>query len=154
MGGPVFRVIKYPHLYRERRDPDGEMGLSPEQAMVLPQWRRSAVHESDGGTADSRLRPQDILQHIITDCSVCASISVCLEHSRRFGSEVGLVQYTRLLILTPRKFGYFSLRTGPETGASLVSPISESDRVKGRYDLRLLFNGAWRRVSPALLSLH
>ncbi|KAJ7935279.1 hypothetical protein B0H13DRAFT_2304939 [Mycena leptocephala] len=101
-----------PHALFE--DPDGEMGLSPEQAMVLPQWRRSAVHESDGGTADSRLRPQDILQHIITDCSVCASISVCLEHSRRFGSE----------------FGYFSLRTGPETGASLVSPISESDRVK------------------------
>ncbi|KAJ6593314.1 hypothetical protein B0H19DRAFT_1215467 [Mycena capillaripes] len=111
-------------------DPDGEMGLSPEQQKVFPQWRRPAASESDGGIADSRLRPQDILQHIITDCSVCASISVCLEHSRRFGSE----------------FGRFSLSATPEAGANLVLPISKSERAQGRYDLRLLFNGAWRRV--------
>ncbi|KAJ6491676.1 hypothetical protein C8R47DRAFT_976286 [Mycena vitilis] len=99
-------------------DPDGEMGLSPEQLKVFPQWRRPAVSERDGEIADTRLRPQDILQHIITDCSVCASISVCLEHSQRFNSEV----------------------------ASLVLPISQPECIPGRYDLRLLFNGAWRRV--------
>ncbi|KAJ7807811.1 hypothetical protein B0H14DRAFT_3482866 [Mycena olivaceomarginata] len=51
-------------------DSDGEMGLSPEQSKVFPEWRQSAVSESDGATADWRLRPQDILQHVITDCSV------------------------------------------------------------------------------------
>ncbi|KAJ7350713.1 hypothetical protein DFH08DRAFT_115762 [Mycena albidolilacea] len=111
-------------------DTDGKMGLSPEQSKVFPEWRQPAVSESDGATADWRLRPQDILQHVITDCSVCASISVCLEHSQRFGSE----------------FGLFSLRPAPEIGSSLVSPIFKSDRAHGRYDLRLLFNGAWRRI--------
>ncbi|KAJ7270120.1 hypothetical protein B0H12DRAFT_1310818 [Mycena haematopus] len=99
-------------------DPDGEIGLSPEQSKVFPEWRRPAVSESDGAIEDWRLRPQDILQHIITDCSVCASISVCLEHSQRFGPQV----------------------------VDLVSLMSTSDRAPGRYDLRLLFNGAWRRV--------
>ncbi|KAJ7108465.1 hypothetical protein C8R43DRAFT_905383, partial [Mycena crocata] len=103
-------------LYYE--DPDGELGLSPDQEKVFPQWRRPLVEEPV--VEDPlRLRPEDILQHIITDCSVCASISVCLEHSQRFGSEVG---------------------------SSLPSPIIKSDRSKGRYDLRVLFNGAWRRI--------
>ncbi|KAJ7603725.1 hypothetical protein B0H17DRAFT_1222383 [Mycena rosella] len=96
-------------------DPDGEMGLSPEQRKVAPQWRRSLSgpeSERDGEFEDSlRLRPQDILQHIITDCSVCASISVCLEYGQRFGAE----------------FGYVSLRES-EPGASLPSPISKSHR--------------------------
>ncbi|KAJ6590028.1 hypothetical protein DFH09DRAFT_1307482 [Mycena vulgaris] len=94
-------------------DTDGEMGLSPEQRKVSPEWRRPLC-----GTESA-----DILQHIITDCSVCASISVCLEHSQRFGSE----------------FGYFSLRES-EPGASFASPIFKSPRGKGRYDLKVLFN--------------
>ncbi|KAF7350967.1 Calpain catalytic domain-containing protein [Mycena sanguinolenta] len=108
-------------------DPDGEMGLSPEQSKVLPVWRRPAVSEGDGAIADWRLRPRDILQHIITDCSVCASISVCLEHNQRFGHE-----HIRL----------FSPQAALEIGVGLMSM---SDRAQGRYDLRLLFNGAWRR---------
>ncbi|KAJ7198567.1 hypothetical protein GGX14DRAFT_666051 [Mycena pura] len=117
-------------------DPDGDVSLSPEQLKVSPHWRRPhesgalAVSESNEGTDDTaRLRPQDIFQHIITDCSLCASISVCLEHSQRCGSQ----------------FGYISLHA-PDASASLVSPISQSASSKGRYDLRLLFNGAWRRI--------
>ncbi|KAF8150505.1 hypothetical protein K438DRAFT_1865522 [Mycena galopus ATCC 62051] len=117
-------------------DPDGEMGLSPEQSNVFSEWRRPAASESDGVMADWRLRPQDILQHIITDCSVCASISVCLEHSQRFGSELRL----------------FS--AAPETGVGVIPPISKSDCAQGRYDLRLLFNGAWRRVIDNKLPYH
>ncbi|KAJ6497495.1 hypothetical protein C8R45DRAFT_1093864 [Mycena sanguinolenta] len=116
-------------------DPDGEMGLSPEQSKVLPEWRRPAVSEGDEAIVDWRLRPQDILQHIITDCSVCASISVCLEHNQRFGHE-----HIRL----------FSLEAAPEIGASLMSM---SDRAPGRYDLRLLFNGAWRRTASQLTAV-
>ncbi|KAJ7188874.1 hypothetical protein C8R46DRAFT_1056044 [Mycena filopes] len=111
-------------------DPDGELDLSPEQHKVFAQWRRPrtvpAVTDGDG----ARLRPQDILQHIITDCSVCASISVCLEHGQRFNSQ----------------FGSSSLHNDRDAKAGLASPILESNRGHGRYDLRLLFNGAWRRI--------
>ncbi|KAF7314374.1 Calpain catalytic domain-containing protein [Mycena kentingensis (nom. inval.)] len=116
------------------QDPDGEVGLSPEQQKLSPQWRRPAVTDT---LALSRLRPQDIQQDIITDCSVCASISVCLEHSARFGSQ----------------FGYNVLNR-PEPSDTIICPVSQS--VQGRYDLRLLMNGAWRRVGapyPARLSL-
>nr|GAT49101.1 predicted protein [Mycena chlorophos] len=89
---------------------------------VFPLWEdQNAVSDSNDDFQD----PDG--EHIITDCSVCASISVCLEHSSRFGSQ----------------FGYVDLRI-PDTSASIVLPIS---RVKsGRYDLRLLLNGAWRRI--------
>ncbi|KAK7057703.1 calpain catalytic domain-containing protein [Favolaschia claudopus] len=107
-------------------DPDGILDLSPQQSSISPTWNRPTLPENEN--LSSRLRPQDILQHSITDCSLCASISVCLEHSQRFGSEFGL------------------LRAAPDPGASLVCPISKSDRAAGRYDLRLLFNGAWRRI--------
>ncbi|KAF7289323.1 Calpain catalytic domain-containing protein [Mycena indigotica] len=108
------------------RDPDGEVGLSPEQQKLSPQWRRPVAEETLD--ADSRLQPQDILQHIITDCSVCASISVCLEHSARFGSEFGNV-----------------LLHNPKPDESIVTPII-SQPTTGRYDLRLLLNGGWRRA--------
>ncbi|KAJ7650562.1 hypothetical protein FB45DRAFT_730213 [Roridomyces roridus] len=90
-------------------DPDGELELSPEQLKVSPVWHRPP--DWPIGQDCSPLRPQDILQHIITDCSLCASLSVCLEHAQRFNTPVCL----------------FSCR-------------------KGSYELRLFFNGAWRRV--------
>jgi hypothetical protein len=78
---------------KEHRDPDGQPKLSPEQIKVAPVWRRPQELEDDVVSLSSDrprrgLLPQDILQHIVTDCSVCASISVCLEHARRFGSNV------------------------------------------------------------------
>ncbi|KAJ7725649.1 hypothetical protein DFH07DRAFT_758588, partial [Mycena maculata] len=108
-------------------DPNGEISLSPEQLKVSPQWLRPSEPAAPPISEDSsRLRPQDILQHIITDCSVCASLSVCLEHGQRFGSE----------------FGYLSLHAPGAAG--IASPISHPGQ--GRYDLRVFFNGAWRRV--------
>lgn len=81
-----------------RRDPDGQPSLSPEQGMVSPVWRRpqtrTSTYASSSGVAalfdkeDGGLLPEHILQHVVTDCSVCASISVSLEHGRRFGSNV------------------------------------------------------------------
>ncbi|KAG6871578.1 hypothetical protein C0995_002896 [Termitomyces sp. Mi166 len=66
--------------------PDGPPKLSPEQVKVSPLWRRvPSIRTID---ARREILPQEILQHVVTDCSVCASISVCLEHSRRFGSNV------------------------------------------------------------------
>ncbi|KAJ7072817.1 hypothetical protein C8F01DRAFT_1105319 [Mycena amicta] len=132
VNGRVFSLWDEPHIVPEPdtvfRDPDGEVGLSPEQQKLSPQWRRPTVCESNGGDPLPRLHPHHILQHIITDCSVCASISVCLEHSARFGSQ----------------FGYLHLQD-PNPDENVVSPISRS--TPGRYDLRLLLNGAWRRSS-------
>ncbi|KAF8905038.1 hypothetical protein CPB84DRAFT_1845125 [Gymnopilus junonius] len=71
-------------------DPDGQPSLSPEQHKVAPVWRRpSPKGLANLKDADScrPVLPQEILQCVVTDCSVCASLSVCLEHCRRFGSK-------------------------------------------------------------------
>ncbi|KAF8058758.1 hypothetical protein FPV67DRAFT_1523596 [Lyophyllum atratum] len=116
-------------------DPDGQPKLSPEQAKVSPVWRRGPLHET-GTSRDHELRqilPREILQHIVTDCSVCASISVCLEHSRRFGSN-----------LAEAAINHVSKRTSDD----------EVPRSSGRYDIKILFNGAWRRVVDDRLPYH
>ncbi|KAJ7287023.1 hypothetical protein C8J57DRAFT_1282596 [Mycena rebaudengoi] len=98
-------------------DEPGPSNASPD---TLYEWASAIWQRPVFGTEDQqvlRLRPQDILQHIITDCSVCASIS----------------------------FGVSSLDAFPRSGTSLQSPLVRHS--KGRYDLRVLFNGAWRRVT-------
>jgi hypothetical protein len=95
-------------------DPDNQPSLSPEQQRFSPIWRRPHSHStmlasnfSDSSSyrtstdiqnkirTHKQLLPQDILQHVVTDCSVCASISVCLEHSRRFSSSVSVIFISR-----------------------------------------------------------
>ena len=74
---------------RHPSDPDGQPKLSPDQQMNSCIWKRPNQRPSQSvDILRRRILPEDILQHIVTDCSVCASISVCLEHSRRFGSTV------------------------------------------------------------------
>ena len=58
----------------------GRNYLSP--AFVIPNFRSSSNMPE--------IRARDIVQHTVTDCSVCASVSVCLEHSRRFKCMVSL----------------------------------------------------------------
>lgn len=70
-------------------DPDGQPPLSTEQQRVSTVWHRaSQLGRSLDVSGTRKLDPLEILQHIVADCSVCASISVCLEHARRFGSDV------------------------------------------------------------------
>ncbi|KAF9462395.1 hypothetical protein BDZ94DRAFT_1261255 [Collybia nuda] len=112
------------------QDPDGQPKLSPEQARVSLVWCRPKVKGiSTGGhhqDAIRRILPQEILQHIVTDCSVCASISVCLEHARRFGSNLAEAAVY-----------------------NLSNRASNSHRIDpcGGYDLKVFFNGAWRRIT-------
>ncbi|KAF8962724.1 hypothetical protein BDZ97DRAFT_1702205 [Flammula alnicola] len=108
-------------------DPDGQPTLSPEQEKISPIWRRPNSNSSIEPTIarpHRRILPQQILQHIVTDCSVCASISVCLEHGLRFNST-----------LESSIHDSFELQKG-----------RTSNGVSGRYDVRILFNGTWRRV--------
>ncbi|KAI9465176.1 hypothetical protein BJY52DRAFT_668504 [Lactarius psammicola] len=105
-------------------DPDGLLELSPEQKKAGVLWRRPReVFVTDAKIFSPDLRPEDIVQRIVADCSLCASIIVCLLHSRTHDSEAALPS------LHPR---------GPD-GRLYVSPT-------GGYELKVLFNGAYRRV--------
>jgi calpain-7 len=37
------------------------------------------------------IEPQDIVQYVVSDCSVCAAVSVCVAHERRVQSKVSLL---------------------------------------------------------------
>ncbi|KAL1663360.1 hypothetical protein GGF50DRAFT_57083, partial [Schizophyllum commune] len=95
------------HLFE---DPDGQPTLSEAQRAHDPVWLRASYSKTPLGR---RLTPEDIHQHVVTDCSLCASVSVCLERDRRIGGNL--------------------------SGDAI-------DGFKGRFDLKLLFNGCWRRV--------
>ncbi|KAL1706431.1 hypothetical protein EV121DRAFT_201550, partial [Schizophyllum commune] len=95
------------HLFE---DPDGQPTLSEAQRAHEPVWLRASYSKTPLGR---RLTPEDIHQHVVTDCSLCASVSVCLERDRRIGGNL--------------------------SGDAI-------DGFKGRFDLKLLFNGCWRRV--------
>ncbi|KAF5375552.1 hypothetical protein D9615_009158 [Tricholomella constricta] len=118
------------------RDPDGQPKLSPEQAKVSPVWGRVPIREAGMSLwEDRKILPQEILQHIVTDCSVCASISVCLEHSRRFNSNLTVVLAPKLAQATINQASKFN-----------PSPNKEASAASGRYDFKIMFNGDWRRV--------
>lgn len=76
-------------LTKAPSDPDGQPKLSPDQQKNSCIWKRPNQRLGQSVyILRRRILPEDVLQHIVTDCSVCASISVCLEHARRFGSTV------------------------------------------------------------------
>ncbi|KAK0183648.1 hypothetical protein F5146DRAFT_1085661 [Armillaria mellea] len=93
--GSVVNGLKFP-LWDEEdpgskstslyEDPDGQPSLSPEQVELSTVWRRPDAEFLTLGSDQMVLpiRPQDIVQQVVTDCSVCASLSVSLEHCRRF----------------------------------------------------------------------
>jgi hypothetical protein len=69
-------------------DPDGLLELSPEQKEAGVLWRRPREVFAHAKIFFPELRPEDIVQRIVADCSLCASIIVCLLHSRTHNSEV------------------------------------------------------------------
>ncbi|KAG5351927.1 hypothetical protein C0989_004474 [Termitomyces sp. Mn162] len=129
---------------RDMKDPDGPPKLSPEQAKVSPVWRHvppiRTIH------ARHEILPQEILQHVVTDCSVCASISVCLEHARRFNSNVSMVGQFSFSWSHPchLKLARDAVFCGVKRG--LRTDSDEMLQSDGRYDIKILFNGGWRRI--------
>ncbi|KAG1878778.1 hypothetical protein F4604DRAFT_1754108 [Suillus subluteus] len=88
-------------------DPDGQPSLgsvSPSSTWKRPNCASSSLS----------LLPSDIIQNIVNDCSVCASIAVCIQHNLRFKSNL------------------------------LLSSLSSSN--DGRYELKVLVNGDFRRI--------
>ncbi|KAJ3709385.1 hypothetical protein C8R42DRAFT_693068 [Lentinula raphanica] len=98
--------------------PQNQPQLSALQSKHNAVWKDTL---EDLLTEDRPVFPQEISQNIVTDCSVCASISCCIDHDQRFGSNL-----SKSILHTP----------------TIVKPQS-----RHTYDLKLLFNGGWRRVS-------
>ncbi|KAI0369024.1 cysteine proteinase [Pilatotrama ljubarskyi] len=110
----------------ERPTPASEQPpLSDEQRERGATWRKPeptqyrAFDDDPTGT----LLPQDIVQHVVTDCSVCGAIAVCIDHHRRFGSK---------MIVN-------SLYPQEDSSGSASTEPSE-------YHFKILYNGGYRRV--------
>ncbi|KAH8833138.1 hypothetical protein DL96DRAFT_1584894 [Flagelloscypha sp. PMI_526] len=84
--------------------------LSPEQVQESAVWR-----EPKHPIIDLDLLPQEIVQQFVTDCSLCASMSVYTAHCNQFQRQ-----------------------------NILAAQLGENS---GIIHMKLLFNGAWRRVS-------
>lgn len=72
-------------------DPDGLLELSAEQKEAGVVWRRPSEVLASAKMLSSDLRPEDIGQRVVADCSLCASIVVSLLHSRSHNSSVRLL---------------------------------------------------------------
>ncbi|KAH9935228.1 uncharacterized protein BXZ73DRAFT_89556 [Epithele typhae] len=91
--------------------------LSAEQVAHGAVWRRPAV------LPPQALEPEDIVQHIVSDCSVCASMVIATDHRRRFRTKMILSSLF------------------PQDATGFPAPSAT-----GKYQLRILYNGGHRRV--------
>ncbi|KAF9228468.1 cysteine proteinase [Gyrodon lividus] len=104
-------------------DPVGQpsIPLSTSPHLQGYEWKRLLQDPfSSASTPSSQmsfqpLTPADIEQNIVNDCSLCASIAVCVQHNQKFKSKL------------------------------LLSSLMQGDQL-GRYDMKALFNGEYRRV--------
>ncbi|KIJ32558.1 hypothetical protein M422DRAFT_35773 [Sphaerobolus stellatus SS14] len=87
-------------------DPDGQPGLGAITRM-----------------ADAVLLPEDLVQTVVTDCSVVAALSVCLGHQRRFGSKLVMCS------LYPQDVNEYAI-------------ISLSEK----YLVHVFLNSSWRKI--------
>ncbi|KAG0708685.1 hypothetical protein DFH29DRAFT_891533 [Suillus ampliporus] len=65
-------------------------GDQPSLGSVSPSflWKRPIDVIPTSSLASLELLPSDIIQNIVNDCSVCASIAVCIQHHLRFKSNL------------------------------------------------------------------
>ncbi|THH18691.1 hypothetical protein EW146_g2354 [Bondarzewia mesenterica] len=121
--------------------PDGRIELSSEQKEVSVVWRKPSEILQDAIDIFSDLGPRDIMQRVVADCSLCASIAVCLNHYQRHRSKV-----TAFMTVSP----LYSIQAVVQAALPSLSPCGSNDlscRSKTRrYKLRVLFNGAYRRI--------
>ncbi|KAF8608405.1 cysteine proteinase [Ceratobasidium sp. AG-I] len=100
-------------------DRDGAPQLSAAHSAASADWKRPP---SDLPLVDLEI-PDEVVQDVVSDCSVIAALGVCEEHRRRFRSCVALR----------------AIHPQDEDGVPFRDP-------QGRYSVRVMFNGAWRMV--------
>lgn len=89
-----FLILALAHLGwrnssgRALSDPDGLLELSPEQRDAGVVWRRPSEVFVNAKLFSPEFRPEDVVQRVVADCSLCASVIICLLHSRTHDSEV------------------------------------------------------------------
>ena len=66
--------------------------LGPVLDSQSPVWKRPQEVWTTGelALASPALLPQSIRQNVVTDCSVCTAVAICLHHHRKFASKVRL----------------------------------------------------------------
>ena len=68
-------------------DPNGQPAFPLSQTATIA-WQTPPVDPLTSQKSSLKLTPADIEQNIIDDCSVCASVAVCVQHNQRFNSKV------------------------------------------------------------------
>ena len=89
-----LRLINVPPKVDRDRDHPDQPELAQAQLAQSAAWKHPAELCSSCTHSSHDVEPQDIAQRIISDCSVCASIVVCLVHHKRFSSKVRLWRHS------------------------------------------------------------
>ena len=113
---------------------DRQPPLSAEQVSYGAIWRRSVAAPLQ------ELEPEDIIQHIVSDCSVCASMVIATDHCKRFGSKVRAAARAQTMACSLQAQMILSSLFPQDADGH---PSNSSG---GRYQFRILYNGAYRRV--------
>ncbi|KAH7334763.1 hypothetical protein B0J17DRAFT_671415 [Rhizoctonia solani] len=100
-------------------DTDGAPQLSPAHSAASAEWKRPSTELP---MVDLEV-PDEIVQDVVSDCSVIAALGVCAEHRQRFGSCLALCSIY------------------PQNDQNI--PFRNSE---GKYYVRIMFNGTWRMV--------
>ncbi|KAL5638355.1 hypothetical protein ACGC1H_005138 [Rhizoctonia solani] len=100
-------------------DTDGAPQLSPAHSAAAAEWKRPPAELP---MVDLET-PDEIVQDVVSDCSVIAALGVCAEHRQRFGSCLALC----------------SIYPQSEQNIPFRNP-------QGKYCIRIMFNGTWRMV--------
>ncbi|KAG9094077.1 cysteine protease [Ceratobasidium sp. 370] len=100
-------------------DRDGAPQLSTSHHAASAVWKRPS-QELPLVDLDN---PDEIVQDVVSDCSVIAALGVCEEHRQRFGSCLALK----------------AIHPQDENGI----PFRDA---RGKYRIRVMFNGTWRMI--------
>ncbi|KAJ3011908.1 calpain 7, partial [Thoreauomyces humboldtii] len=117
-----LKVLKNSSYINGKMDPDGALALSPQQSQGFGGWKRAG--EIFGRTMVSAAQPASIVQDVVTDCSVVASLGVSAAYEIKFDKQ----------LLTNCVF--------PQTAAGVPTY-----NPKGKYIVKLILNGVARQVT-------
>ena len=79
-----------PRCLLDPSDPNGQPTIHPSKTTnsTAITWKKLSHDLLTPEGPSSTLTPTDIDQNIINDCSLCASVAICIQHNQRFNSRV------------------------------------------------------------------